>query len=248
MGLFPTFPICEELVSRAQSFYSSVLNHRITQQLIPHLLFINYYIQTTYEYVRTTAIELYYTYVNTQYEKIQTYEFDNKISCLYYSNHKHGKYLTLKSNTQSFNKITLQDEETRSFINRCIALRNPLLSAIITIKSKDDDFETSIEVNNLLSPFLFPGNTIQGSPSFVFYLIHKNVERGIKNADVKKSAIELCDALQNDKELKDYHINMTYISLNDVGVVTIPNIHENFWSLLVNDDNNVILELKEHED
>lgn len=250
MGLFPTFPICEEILNRAQSFYSTVLNHRVTQQLLPHLLFVNYYIQTTYEYLRGTAVELYYTYINTEYENLRVYnfnKFNNEINCLYYSNHRLEKYLTLKSNSQSFEKCTLKNQDTRDFIANCINIRNPILSAIITIKSKEGDFETSFEVNKLLEPFLFTDNTILGSPSLVFYLIHKNVEHSIKRDDVKKSAMELCDAFQNGKELKDYNIDMSYMSLSDIGIVTIPNIQERTWSLYVTEDNELVLELNDNE-
>lgn len=251
MGLFPTFPVCEEILNRAQLFYSAVLNHRITQMLLPHLLFINYYIQTKYEYARNTTVELYYTYIDTEYENLRVFEYEklnNEINCLYYSNHKLGKYVTLKSNTQSFKNCTLKNQETVDFITNCINIRNPILSAIITIKSKEGDFETSFEVNKFLEPFLFTDNTIRGSPEFVFYLIHENIERSIKSNDMKEPSLKLCHALQNNKELKDYNIDMTYMSLSDVGVVTIPNIQERNWSLTVAEDNNVVLELNDNEE
>jgi hypothetical protein len=250
MGLFPMFPICEAIINRAQLFSSVLFKYPITKKIIHPFLFISYYIQSSYESVKDNAVKLYYTYVDTNYEDLRVYEFDkfiNNIHCLFYSNHRHNTYLTLKSNTQSFKNMDLQQEETQTFINNHINLRNPLLSAIVTIKSKEGDFETSVEVNNLLKPFLFQGNTILGSPAFVYYLIHENVERGIKNDDVKKSTIELCDALHNDKELKDYNIDMTYMSLCDVGVITIPNIQDSYWSMSVRDDNTVILELNDTE-
>ena len=249
MGLFPNFPICDEIINISQSFYSNVINHRITQKLIPYLLVVNHYIQTTYNYIRANTIELYYTYIDKNYESLSVYDFDkfgNEISCLCYSNHRYEQYLSLKSNTISFKNHMLQNEDTRNYIKEQMSLQNPMLSAIITIKSRDNDFETSLEVNKLLEPFLFSGNIIQGSPAFVFYLIHENIEYGFKNDNVNKNCFELCHALQNDKELSDYHIDMTYMSLNDVGIVTIPNIQERFWSISVTPNNDLILELNDN--
>ena len=145
----------------------------------------------------------------------------------------------LKSNTFTFTDHSIQDAITKQFLYKMLEYKNPILSAILSIKDKVNNDEISIEVNKVLEPFIFPGNTIVGDCNFLLYLIHSYYS----TFEEDKDQTQTCIALENIENLKDFSISLTYITLDEVGLTTIPEMCDTKWKLSITDENKVQLEL-----
>ena len=243
MGIVPGFGLCEDICRRTERFFMTMKSHPVTKYIISGLMFINYYTQDFYQKANIYGRELYYKYIDTKYEVLsirKAEEHGIEIDTMYYSNYKTDQYLTLKSNTFTFTEHSLQDPVTKKFLSDMLEYRNPMLSAILAIKDKVNNNEFSIEVNKILEPFMFPGNTILGSKHFLVYLIHTYYTMFDKNNDDSKT----CIALENIENLKDFSISLTYITLDEVGITTIPEMCDTKWKLSITDENKISLELE----
>jgi len=243
MGIVPGFALCEDICQCAERFFMRIQSHHMTQYIISGLMFINYYTQDFYQKANIYGRELYYKYIDTEYENLsirKAEEHGIEVDTMYYSNYKTDQYLTLKSNSFTFTEHSLQDPVTKQFLSGMLEYRNPLLSAILAIKDKVNNNEFSIEVNKILEPFMFPGNTIFGSKNFLVYLIHTYYSKFNKNNDDSKT----CIALEKIENLKDFSISLTYITLDAVGITTIPEMCDTKWKLSITDEKKVSLELE----
>jgi len=247
MGIIPGFALCEDICGRAERFFTQVQNHPVTQYIVSGLLFINYYAQQGYTYMYTISRELYYKHLDDRYENLRLSdreEYGEEISTLNYSNHKTNEYVTLKSNSMTFKEHALNDDVTRDFISSTIHRKNPILSAILSIKDNVLDKEYSLEVNKILEPFLFSGNTIHGTKQFLLYLIHVYYDN-LQNDEVE---LDSCIALEDSGRYSDFSCSLTYITLDDSGVMTIPEMTTTEWTMKLTDTNNIELTIKQKED
>lgn len=247
MGIIPGFALCEDICGRAERFFTQVYNHPVTQYIVSGLLFINYYAQQGYNYIYTIGREQYYKHVDDRFENLKLYdkeEHGEDISTLYYSNHKTNEYVTLKSNSMTFKDHSLDDNVTREFINSVIHHKNPILSAILSIKDNVTNKEYSLEVNKILEPFIFRGNTIYGNKQFLLYLIHAYYDN-LQNNEVET---EGCVALEDSGRYSDFSCSLTYITLDDKGVMTIPEMTTTEWTMELTDTNHIELDIKQKED
>ena len=158
MGIIPGFGLCEDICRRTERFFMTMKSHPVTKYIISGLMFINYYTQDFYQKANIYGRELYYKYIDTEYENLsirKAEEHGVEIDTMYYSNYKTDQYLTLKSNSFIFTEHSLQDPVTKKFLSGMLEYRNPMLSAILAIKDKVNNNEFSIEVNKILEPFMF---------------------------------------------------------------------------------------------
>ena len=246
MGIVHRFGLCSDIFQCAKSFFVTIQSHPVTQYIISGIMFINYYTQHFYQKANIYGRELYYNYVDTSatYENLSIQkreEHDVEIDTMYYSNFKTNQYLMLKSNTFTFTDHSIQDTVTKEFLQTMFQYKNPILSAILAIKDTLNNREFSIEVNKILEPFIFPGNTINGNKNFLLYLIHSYYN---KNND--KS--ETCIALEDVDNLKDFSISLSYITFNEVGLTTIPEMCNTEWKLSITNENKVNLEIYENNE
>ena len=72
------------------------------------------------------------------------------------------------------------------------------------------------------------------------YLIHTYYSAFDKNNDDSKK----CIALEKIENLKDFSISLTYITLDEAGLTTIPEMCDTKWKLSITDENKVQLELE----
>ena len=247
MGIIPGFALCEDICGRAERFFTRVHNHPIIRYILSGLLFINYYAQQGYKYIHTFGKELYYRHIDTNFETLYVTdeeEYGEEISTLYYSNHKTDKFVTIKSNSMTLKNYTQDDDIARNFINSVAHYKNPILSAILSIKDNITTNEYSLEVNKILEPFLFTGNTINGTREFLLYLIHTYYKKYKPN----EIAEDGCIALEDETKLNDFSISLTYITLTDNGVITIPELTTSEWTMKLTDNNKVELIIKQKED
>ena len=244
MGIVPDFSNCKEFITSFRNLGENIHSHYLVQKIISFCFYVNYYVQTGYDYLYSHAVDFYYSHVNTNYETVSVFTNNDNIDTLIYSNHKTCTYRTIMSNRMSLKQYKMMNEKTREFIDTILDLRNPVLSAMMTITNSELNFEKSFEINKILDPFLFPSNVIDGNPEFVSFLIHEYVkeQKGNNNDEM------LCPVIKNANNISDYQIDISYMTLNDVGLITIPCVQKNSWTLTVDNNNVVFLEIKEKED
>jgi hypothetical protein len=144
----------------------------------------------------------------------------------------------------TFKDHSLNDDVTRDFINLMVNRKNPMLSAILSIKDNILNKEYSFEVNKILEPFLFNGNTIKGTKEFLLYLIH-TYYANLENDELETNG---CIALEDNGRYGDFSVSLTYITLDDSGIMTIPEMTTSDWTMELTDNNHIELTIKQKED
>lgn len=243
MGIIPRFALCEDICMIAERFFEQIQGHPIVKYIVSGLLFVNYYAHNAYHTANIYTRDLYYKYIDLNYEELsiaKSEKYGTNIDTMNYSNFKTDQHIMLKSNTLTFTEHYLQNAITKELLQTMVQYKNPLLSAILSIKDKVNDVEYSLEVNNILKPFMFPGNTINGNRGFLMYLIHTYYNR----IDSCKNKATKCIALENFDSLNNFSVSLTYITLDDAGLTTIPELCDTEWKLLVTEENKIKLEIE----